>query len=106
VKADGDPTLFVGRYLRRTVGAAYGLEVITEENGRVGYRWTTCRILEAQRRDGTQGLDICGGHEAWWKAIADSVEDGPEVRVTQNMRDGAPHCEIWLRRKAADTVDG
>lgn len=92
-----DPALRIGRYLRGAVGRAYGLEVIREDEGDVGYRWTRCGILEHLRRDGTEGLAICEGHEAWWREIAKSVEGAPEVRVTQNMRDGAPWCEVWLR---------
>lgn len=99
MKALGDPTLFVGQYLRRTVGGVYGLETIEEGPAVAGYRWARCAILDHVKRDGTMGLDICGGHEAWWKAIAASVDDGPAVQVTQNMLDGAPWCEVWLRAK-------
>ncbi len=102
VRAQGDPTLFVARYHRRGFGPTYGLEEIVERPGEAGYRWTKCNILEMSRADGTLGLDICGGHEAWWQQIAASVEDGPEVQVTQTMKDGAPFCEVWFRRRAVD----
>ena len=97
VRPDEDPTLFVGRYIRDTVGNGFGLQVVFEEPGSCHYRLTRCTLLEKARARGTEALDICEAHEEFWQTVARSVVDGPSVRFSPTMRDGHDCCEVRLR---------
>src|SRR5947208_5463130 len=95
VKADGDPTLFLGKYIRETVGNGFGLQVVSEESGDCHYQLTRCTLLEKMKERGVTGdFDICEAHEEFWQTVARSVVDGPSVRFSPTMRDGHPTCEV------------
>ena len=97
VTPDEDPTVWVGRYIRDTVGTGFGLRVVSEEAGTCHYQLTRCTLLEKMRARGTGELDICEAHEEFWQTVARSVGAGPSVRFSPTMRDGHPCCEVWLR---------
>jgi hypothetical protein len=97
VVADGDPTVFVGRYIRDTVGNGFGLQVVSEAPGSCHYQLTRCTLLEKARARGTTELDICEAHEEFWQTVSRSVVDGPSVRFSPTMRDGHFCCEVRLR---------
>jgi hypothetical protein len=89
--------MWLGKYIRDTVGNGFGLQVISERPGDCHYRLTRCSLLENARSRGVAGqLAICEAHEEFWATVARSIAGGPSVRFAPTLRDGHFCCEVHL----------